>query len=292
MGATEPTLGVIGGSGLYELEGLSDVETVQVTTPFGAPSDRVVRGKLGGATLLFLPRHGRGHRIPPHRINYRANVFALKALGAQQLVSVSAVGSLREEIHPGDMVLVDQFIDRTRQRASTFFDDCGVVAHVGFGDPTDPALREALRAAVVAAGGRVHVGGTYVCMEGPQFSTRAESEMYRGLGAHVIGMTNLPEAKLAREAELPYASLAMSTDYDCWHQSEASVSVEAVVAVMHKNVGVAKNTLRALIERLPDPALSPASSALAHAIITAPASIAQETRELLSPLIGKYFPTE
>ena len=292
MGTTPTTLGVIGGSGLYELDGLTNVEAVQITTPFGAPSDRVVRGTLGSVTLLFLPRHGRGHRIPPHRINYRANVFALKALGAQQLVSVSAVGSLREEIHPGDMVLVDQFIDRTRQRASTFFDDCGVVAHVGFGDPTDAALREALHASVVEVGGKVHFGGTYVCMEGPQFSTRAESEMYRGLGAHVIGMTNLPEAKLAREAELPYASLAMATDYDCWHQSEEAVSVEAVVAVMQKNVGLAKNTLRALIQRLPDPASSPAASALAHAVITPPSAIAQETRELLSPLIGKYFPTE
>ena len=292
MGANQHTLAIIGGSGLYELDGLTGVETVQVSTPFGAPSDRVLRGKLGEVTLLFLPRHGRGHRLPPHRINYRANVFALKSLGAQQLVSVSAVGSLREEIHPGDMVLVDQFIDRTRQRASTFFDDCGVVAHVGFGEPTDAALREALRLSVLEAGGRVHVGGTYVCMEGPQFSTRAESEMYRGLGAHVIGMTNLPEAKLAREAELPYATLAMATDYDCWHQSEAAVSVEAVIAVMNQNVGLAKNTVRALVKRLPDATRSPATHALQHAILTNPSFIAQETRELLSPLIGKYLPTE
>jgi 5'-methylthioadenosine phosphorylase len=292
MCAMAKTLAIIGGSGLYELEDLTDVEPVQLTTPFGAPSDRIVRGRIGDVTLLFLPRHGRGHRIPPHRINYRANVFALKALGADQLVSVSAVGSLREEIHPGDMVLVDQFIDRTRQRASTFFDDCGVVAHVGFAEPTDAALSEALRVSVLEVGGRVHVGGTYVCMEGPQFSTRAESLMYRGLGAHVIGMTNLPEAKLAREAELPYASLAMATDYDCWHQSAATVSVEAVLAVMTKNVGLAKSTLRALVTRLPDAAQSPAARALEHAILTSPAFIAEETRELLSPLIGKYLPTE
>ena len=286
------TLAIIGGSGLYELEGLRNVEELRVSTPFGSPSDAVIRGQLGDVTMLFLPRHGRGHRLPPHRINYRANVFALKVLGAEQLVSVSAVGSLREEIQPGDMVLVDQFIDRTRQRASTFFDDAGVVAHVGFGDPTDAALRGALEAAVKSAGGRVHVGGTYVCMEGPQFSTRAESLMYRSFGAHVIGMTNLPEAKLAREAELPYASLAMATDYDCWHQSEEVVTVEAVIAVLHKNVDLAKNTLRALVKRLPNASQSPASRALENAIITSSSHISTETRELLAPLLKKYFPAE
>jgi 5'-methylthioadenosine phosphorylase len=286
------TLGIIGGSGLYELDGLRNVEELRVTTPFGAPSDAVIRGQLGDVTMLFLPRHGRGHRLPPHRINYRANVFALKVLGAEQLVSVSAVGSLREEIQPGHMVLVDQFIDRTRQRASTFFDDAGVVAHVGLADPTDAALSQALLAAVQEAGGHVHVGGTYVCMEGPQFSTRAESLMYRSFGAHVIGMTNLPEAKLAREAELPYASLAMATDYDCWHQSEEAVTVEAVIAVLHKNVDLAKNTLRALITRLPNAAESPASSALENAIITSGSHISTETRQLLAPLLKKYFPAE
>jgi 5'-methylthioadenosine phosphorylase len=286
------TLAIIGGSGLYELDGLTNVEEVRVATPFGAPSDAIIRGRLGDVTMLFLPRHGRGHRIPPHRINYRANVFALKTLGAEQLVSVSAVGSLREEIKPGDMVLVDQFIDRTRQRASTFFDDAGVVAHVGFAEPTDAALRAALQASVEAAGGRVHTSGTYVCMEGPQFSTRAESLMYRSFGAHVIGMTNLPEAKLAREAELPYATLAMSTDYDCWHQSEEVVTVDAVLAVLRHNVDLAKNTLRGLVQRLPDPAASPAANALQNAILTAPASISAETRELLAPLLGKYFPAE
>jgi 5'-methylthioadenosine phosphorylase len=286
------TLGIIGGSGLYELEGLTDVEPVTLSTPFGSPSDAVVRGRMAGVTLLFLPRHGRGHRIPPHRINYRANVFALKALGAEQLVSVSAVGSLREEIHPGEMVLVDQFIDRTRQRASTFFDDAGLVAHVGMAEPTDAALRDALHAAVLEAGGRVHAGGTYVCMEGPQFSTRAESLLYRSFGAHVIGMTNLPEAKLAREAELPYASLAMATDYDCWHHSADAVSVDAVIAVLTANVNLAKNTLHALLARLPDPTHSPAAHALRDAILTPPEYVSEETRQLLSPLIGKYFPAE
>jgi 5'-methylthioadenosine phosphorylase len=190
------------------------------------------------------------------------------------------------------MVLVDQFIDRTRQRASTFFDESGVVAHVGLAEPTDPALSQALRESVEAVGGKVHFGGTYVCMEGPQFSTRAESLMYRNFGAHVIGMTNLPEAKLAREAELPYASLAMATDYDCWHQSEEVVTVEAVVAVLHKNVDLAKNTLQELVNRLPDPALSPASRALESAIITNPTYVTDETRKLLAPLIKKYLPAE
>jgi 5'-methylthioadenosine phosphorylase len=290
------TLAIIGGSGLYELPGLRNVEELRVTTPFGSPSDAIIRGRMSGqkgeVTLLFLPRHGRGHRLPPHRINYRANVFALKELGAQQLVSVSAVGSLREDIQPGHMVLVDQFIDRTRQRASTFFDESGVVAHVGFAEPTDPALSQALRESVEAVGGKVHFGGTYVCMEGPQFSTRAESLLYRNFGAHVIGMTNLPEAKLAREAELPYATLAMATDYDCWHQSEDVVTVEAVVAVLHKNVDLAKNTLRELISRLPDPTLSPASRALENAIITHPTYVTGETRKLLAPLIKKYLPAE
>jgi 5'-methylthioadenosine phosphorylase len=286
------TLGIIGGSGLYEMAGLTALEEVSLSTPFGAPSDIILRGQLGGATLLFLPRHGRGHRIAPHRINYRANIFALKVLGAEQLLSVSAVGSLKEEIHPGDMVVVDQFIDRTRGRSSTFFEDHGLVAHVGFGDPTDAALSSAVLEAVREVGAKVHVGGTYVCMEGPQFSTRAESNMYRSFGAHVIGMTNLPEAKLAREAELPYASLAMATDYDCWHQSEEAVSVDAVIAVLLKNVDVAKKTIAALVPRLPDPRKSPAANALQHAVITSPSHIDRATRELLAPLLGKYFPAE
>jgi 5'-methylthioadenosine phosphorylase len=292
MAQTSSTLGIIGGSGLYEMEGLSGVEEVRVSTPFGEPSDAIVRGRFGDTTLLFLPRHGRGHRIPPHRINYRANIFALKVLGAEQVVSVSAVGSLREDIHPGDMVLVDQFIDRTRSRASTFFDEHGVVAHVGFSDPIDAALQNALLQAVKEVGARVHVGGTYVCMEGPQFSSRAESLMYRSWGAHVIGMTNLPEAKLAREAELPYASLAMATDYDCWHQSEEVVTVEAVIAVLHKNVATARAAVRALVPRLPDAKLSPSSRALDNAILTTPSFVSRETRELLAPLIGKYLPVE
>jgi 5'-methylthioadenosine phosphorylase len=282
-------LGIVGGSGLYELEGLLGVERLEVETPFGKPSDAIVRGSLDGVTLLFLPRHGRGHRLAPHRINYRANVFAMKQLGAEQLLSISAVGSLRQSIQPGDFVLVDQFIDRTRNRASTFFDDFDLVAHVAFGDPVDQGLLQAARKAAADSGVTVHVGGTYVCMEGPQFSTRAESELYRSWNAAVIGMTNLPEAKLAREAELPYASLAMVTDYDCWHQSEADVTVEAVLQVLSANVEKSKRLLRALVRQLPDPALSPATTALQHALITAPDAIPASTRQLLAPLLSKYL---
>jgi 5'-methylthioadenosine phosphorylase len=281
-------LGIIGGSGLYEMGGLEGLEETQVDTPFGAPSDAIVSGRLGDTRLLFLPRHGRGHRIPPHRVNYRANVLALKMLGAEQVVSVSAVGSMREDVHPGDLVLVDQFIDRTRSRPSTFFDDDGVVAHVELAEPVDAALMDALHRACTAVGARVHRGGTYVCIEGPQFSTRAESELYRSWGVSVIGMTNLPEARLAREAELPYATMALVTDYDCWHQTEQAVSVEAVLAVMHKNVATAQAVLRELARDLPDPSTSPASSALAHAILTAPDRITPEARARLAPLLGKY----
>jgi len=285
-------LAVIGGSGLYDLDGLDAVEEVSLDTPFGAPSDAVTRGRLGELDMLFLPRHGRGHRIAPHRINYRANLFALKQLGARQVLSVSAVGSLSESMHPGDFVLVDQFIDRTRRRASTFFEDHGIVAHVAFGDPVDAALRRAALEAARAAGATAHDGGTYVCMEGPQFSTRAESELYRSWGAHVIGMTNLPEAKLAREAELPYASIAMVTDYDCWHEAEDAVTVEAVIAVMNRNVARARQTLLELVERLPDPSESPASSALAGAILTGAEHVDAPTRAALAPLIGRYLPAD
>ena len=282
-------VGIIGGSGLYEMDGLGEVEEIHVHTPFGEPSDALVRGKLGETTLYFLPRHGRGHRIAPHRINYRANIFALKKVGAEQIISVSAVGSLREQIAPGHMVVVDQFIDRTRSRKSTFFDDFGLVAHVGFGDPVDANLSSALVQCAKEAGATVHEGGTYVCMEGPQFSTRAESELYRSWGASVIGMTNLPEAKLAREAELPYASLAMATDYDCWHVSEKAVTVEAVIAVLQKNARLAQEILKNLAVRLPDPIQSPAANALQNAIITNPVHIKPEARTALAPLLGKYL---
>jgi 5'-methylthioadenosine phosphorylase len=290
MSKTPRTLGVIGGSGLYELESLTDVEEIELSTPFGAPSDALIAGNLGDVRMLFLPRHGHGHRIPPHRINYRANVLALKMAGAEQILSVSAVGSMRENIHPGDMVVVDQFIDRTRNRVDTFFDDDGVVAHVGFSDPIDEHLARALSSAARTTGASVHTGGVYLCMEGPQFSTLGESRLYRSWGVSVIGMTNLPEARLAREAELPYATLAMVTDYDCWHEGHDAVSVEAVVAVMHDNVAKAKEIIAELAQNVPDPRDRPASSALAGAIITNPDSISEDARKKLRPLIGKYVP--
>jgi 5'-methylthioadenosine phosphorylase len=280
-------LGVIGGSGLYEIEGLTGVEEVRVETPYGPPSDAVVRGRLGATTLLFLPRHGRGHRIAPHEIAFRANVCAMKKLGATHLVSISAVGSMKEAIAPGDFVVADQLIDLTKRRVSTFFED-GVVGHVGFADPVCAAMSGALAGAAEQAGARVHRGGTYVCIEGPQFSTRAESRLYRSWGVSVIGMTALPEAKLAREAELPYALLALATDYDCWHESEEDVSVEAVLAVMKKNVVIARRAIVELARTLPDPTTSAASKAAAGAIMTARDRIAPEALARLDWLVGKY----
>ena len=286
----EQTLGIIGGSGLYALEGLSEIEEIRVATPFGAPSDAVIRGKLGPVTLLFLPRHGRGHRLAPHRINYRANVFALKALGAQQVLSVSAVGSLDESLHPGDFVLVDQLIDRTRGRQSTFFDDFDMVAHVGFGDPVDAALAAASREALARISARVHVGGTYVCMDGPQFSTRAESELYRSWGASVIGMTNLPEAKLAREAELPYATVAMVTDYDCWREGVGEVDASAILEVMRANLATARSALRHLAKALPaEREASPIDTALDTAVVTPFESWSAEAKVRLGAVAGRYM---
>ncbi|MBN1654247.1 MAG: S-methyl-5'-thioadenosine phosphorylase [Deltaproteobacteria bacterium] len=283
------TLAIIGGTGLYHIGNLDKIESVSISTPFGDPSDPIIRGEIDNIKLLFLSRHGRGHIYAPHRVNYRANIYALKQLGAEQIISVSAVGSLQETIHPGDIVLVDQYIDRTRGRPATFFDDYGIVAHVGFADPTDYALGEALFRAATKIGAKVHKGGVYVCIEGPQFSSRAESNLYRSWRADVIGMTNLPEAKLAREAELPYASIATVTDYDCWHEHEKDVSVEAVIEILKKNVTTVGNLLRAVLAILPDPKQSPASSALKCAIVTSPESISPKTLEMLELLIGKYL---
>ncbi|MCZ6805766.1 MAG: S-methyl-5'-thioadenosine phosphorylase [Deltaproteobacteria bacterium] len=285
----ERTLGVIGGSGLYELEGLTDVDELETTTPFGTPSDAIIAGTLGNTRLLFLPRHGRGHHTPPHRINYRANILALKMAGAEQILSMSAVGSMRDDIHPGDMVVVDQFIDRTRHRIDTFFEDDGVVAHVEFAEPVDLQLAGAVTGAAHATGASVHSGGVYLCVEGPQFSTRAESLLYRSWGVSVIGMTNMPEARLAREAELPYTTLAMATDYDCWHEAHDAVTVEAVIEVMKGNVSKAKEIIVELAKAMPDPTGRPATSALAGALITNPDSISRAAREKLRPLIGKYI---
>jgi 5'-methylthioadenosine phosphorylase len=274
------TLAVLGGSGLYEMDGLTDKTELTVDTPFGAPSDAIVKGKLGDTTLLFLPRHGRGHRVPPHAINYRANIAALKLAGATHLVSVSAVGSMKEEIEPTHLVCVDQFIDLTKRRPSTFFDEAA--AHVSFSDPVCKDLQSALAEAAGSAGAKVHKGGTYVCIEGPQFSTRAESLVYRSWGVSVIGMTAMPEAKLAREAELPYATLALATDYDCWHESAEPVTVEAVVATMKTNVIAAKRAIANLAAILPDPLKSPAAKALSGAVMSHDQGITTEARAKLS----------
>jgi 5'-methylthioadenosine phosphorylase len=282
------TLAVLGGSGMYELQGLAGVEELRIETPFGPTSDAIVRGQLGSTTLLFLPRHGRGHRIAPHEINARANVCALKMLGATHLVSVSAVGSMRETIAPGHFVVVDQFIDLTKKRASTFFDD-GIVAHVSFADPICKDLAGSLAAAADRSGVVVHRGGTYVCIEGPQFSTRAESLLYRSWGVSVIGMTALPEAKLAREAELPFALLALATDYDCWHETEEAVTVDAILAVMGNNTAAARRTIADLAGALPDPTSSAAHEALRGAVVTAPDRIPPSARARLGWLVDQYM---
>jgi 5'-methylthioadenosine phosphorylase len=282
-------IGIIGGSGLYELPGLAEVSEQTVRTPYGDPSDALITGVLGDTRFYFLPRHGRGHRIPPSAVNYRANIYALKRLGATQVVSVSAVGSLREELRPGAVVLVDQFIDRTHARISTFFDEPGLAAHVGLADPTDASLSSVLADAAVQAGATVHSGGTYLCMEGPQFSTRAESRMYRAWGADVIGMTGMPEAKLAREAELPYACMALVTDYDCWHEHAPDVTVDEIVRLMTQNVTLARQTL-ASVPLWPSADGSPASSALRDAFLSDRTRVSAQIREKLALLIGKYLP--
>ncbi len=285
----EMTVGVIGGSGLYQIEGLQDLEEVSLSTPFGAPSDAFVRGRLDGVRLAFLPRHGRGHVIPPSAINFRANIWGLKRLGVDRILSLSAVGSMREGIAPGEFVLVDQFIDRTRHRADTFFDQ-GVVAHVVFADPICEPLRAVLLQAARTVGVRAHDGGTYLNMEGPQFSTRAESRLYRSWGVDVIGMTNLQEAKLAREAEISYATVAMATDYDCWHEEHDDVSVDAILEIMHRNVENARKLIRAAVPLLPQDLGCGCGRALEHAIISSRDRITPEARDRLGLLIEKYLP--
>ncbi|HEY8375697.1 MAG TPA: S-methyl-5'-thioadenosine phosphorylase [Nannocystis sp.] len=291
----EVVLGVVGGSGLYEIEGLQDVHQVTLDTPFGRPSDAYTVGLLPRAEgapvrAVFLPRHGRGHVLLPSEINFRANIHGFKQLGVTHLVSVSAVGSLRENIAPGEVVIPDQFIDRTRGRAQTFFGG-GLVAHVQMGDPVDADLTARLSVAANEEGARVHPQGTCVVMEGPAFSTRAESQMYRSLGADVIGMTALPEAKLAREAEIAYAMMAMVTDYDCWHQAATEVSVDAVVAVLKANVALSRRVIRRLAAWLPRTTRElPYPRALEHAIITDPARIPAETRRRLDLIVGHLLP--
>jgi 5'-methylthioadenosine phosphorylase len=281
-------VGVIGGSGLYEIDGLTDVREVQLSTPFGAPSDAFIQGNLGGVPMVFLPRHGRGHRISPSEINFRANIWGLKKLGVTRILSISAVGSMREDVHPGDFVVIDQFIDRTRHRPDSFFTD-GVVAHVMFADPVCGEVRKVFLDAAKKIGVKAHDGGTYVNMEGPQFSTRAESKLYRSWGVDVIGMTNLQEAKLAREAEICYATLAMATDYDCWYEGHDDVTVEAILAVMHKNIGNARNVIKAAVPLFAKARGCRCGSALQFAIMTAKDKIAPEARLRLGLLIDKYL---
>ncbi|MFQ5873800.1 MAG: S-methyl-5'-thioadenosine phosphorylase [Dehalococcoidia bacterium] len=284
----EAQIGIIGGSGLYDMEGLTDTEEVRPRTPFGEPSDAIVIGTLQGKRVAFLPRHGKGHRINPTNIPVRANIFALKTLGVEWVVSVSAVGSLREEIRPLDLVVPDQIIDRTKSRVNSFFEE-GIAVHAAFAEPFCPDLSKTLHNVASAAGVQVHKGGTYVVIEGPLFSTRAESELYRSWGASVIGMTALPEAKLAREAEMCYAILACSTDYDTWHQSHEPVSVELVVKNLRKNVAVSQKIVRELVGRMPERRTCGCGQALKDAIITSREQIPPKLKEELKPLIGRYL---
>jgi 5'-methylthioadenosine phosphorylase len=286
------TIGVIGGTGLYRVEGMTDIEEVTIQTPFGNPSDSIMIGKVSGVAMAFLPRHGRGHRISPTEIPVRANLWALKSLGVEWVISVSAVGSLREEIAPRDLVIPDQLYDRTKNRVNSFFEQ-GIVVHCAFAEPFCPTLSKLLlEAACELDGVKVHMGGTYVCMEGPLFSTRAESQIYRKLGMDIIGMTALPEAKLAREAELCYATIACATDYDCWHESKESVTVEMVIGHLHANVANAQRMLRLIAQKIPSIHLDQScdcAQALATSIVTDPALIPAEVKEKYHLLIGKYM---
>jgi 5'-methylthioadenosine phosphorylase len=281
-------IGIIGGSGLSSMPGLSDVHEVPQETPFGGPSDAYVLGMLEGRKVAFLARHGRGHRILPSELNFRANIYGFKQLGVERIVSVSAVGSLKEEHKPGEFVIVDQFVDRTRHRIDTFFGD-GIVAHIAFADPVCPQLSETVARACKKAGVAGKRGGSYLCMEGPQFSTKAESNLYRSWGMDVIGMTNLQEAKLAREAEICYVTVAMVTDYDCWHPHHDSVTIDQIIAVLTKNAENACNVVRQAVAAMPKERGCKCGSALKHAIVTDREKIPQSTREKLKLIIGKYL---
>ena len=281
-------IGIIGGSGLYSMPGLEKVREERVSTPFGEPSDALVLGEIEGRSVAFLARHGRGHKLLPSELNFRANIFAMKMLGVERILSVSAVGSLKEEHKPTDFVMPDQFIDRTFARVGTFFGD-GIVAHVGFGDPVCATVLNTFVDACKSVGVVGKRGGTYVCMEGPQFSTRAESNLYRSWGADVIGMTNLQEAKLAREAEICYATMAMVTDYDCWREGHDDVTVDQVIAVLHQNAENAAKVVKAAITTLPAERTCACGSALQHAVLTDRKAIPLETKERLGLLLNKYF---
>ncbi len=286
---SQPVIGVIGGSGLYEVEGLTELKEVRVETPFGAPSDVYITGVLEGVKMVFLPRHGRGHRYLPSEVNYRANIYGMKKLGVERIISVSAVGSMKEKIVPGHIVIPDQFFDRTQgKRASTFFGD-GVVGHIQFADPLCDHLAGILARGAAAVGATVHQGGTYICIEGPNFSTRAESRIFRSWGVDVIGMTNLPEARLAREAEICYATIALATDYDCWHEEHEDVSVEAVIAILQQNVSTARSIIKEVARAAAAERPCNCSDALKYAIMTPKDLIPETTRERLSLIMGKYL---
>jgi 5'-methylthioadenosine phosphorylase len=281
-------IGIIGGSGLYDMEGLTDLEEVAVDTPFGAPSDHYRTGMLDGHRVAFLARHGRGHTISPSELNFRANIYGLKKLGVERIISASAVGSLKEELHPLDIVLPDQFFDRTRTRISTFFGD-GLVAHVSLGDPICSDLADVVEGAGSDAGITIKRGGTYICMEGPQFSTKAESNTYRDWGMDVIGMTNLQEAKLAREAEICYTTMALVTDYDCWHPQHDSVTVSEIIENLTKNSVNAQKVIRSAMKRMPAERTCGCQDALKYALITDKARVPKETKQRLALLVGKYL---
>jgi 5'-methylthioadenosine phosphorylase len=281
-------IGIIGGSGLYAMPGLTNTHEIKVETPFGDPSDAFVAGSLEGRQVVFLARHGRGHRILPTELNFRANIFALKKLGVERIISVSAVGSLKAEHKPTDFVIPDQFIDRTTQRVSTFFGE-GIVGHVAFGDPICATVANAIEHGANAAGVVAKRGGTYVNMEGPQFSTKAESNLYRSWGADIIGMTNLQEAKLAREAEICYATMAMVTDYDCWHPDHDSVTVEQVVAVLHQNSANAALAVKATVAAMPRERSCACATALQYAILTSREAIPAATKKKLAPILGRVL---
>ncbi len=282
-------IGIIGGSGLYNMEGLSNVSTVTLDTPFGPPSDEYMIGSLGGVRVAFLPRHGKGHRFTPLEVNYRANIYGFKRLGASHIISVTAVGSLKEDIQPLDIVIPDQFYDRTRNRKSTFFGN-GLVAHVAFAQPICPTLASLLYETAVQAGTTTHKGGALVCIEGPAFSTRAESNLYRQWGMDIVGMTSLQESKLSREAEMCYAALALVTDYDCWHADEAEVTVETVLRNLNKNISHAKEIIQHVVPNIPQKRDCLCATALENAIMTDPDVIPEETRKKLAILINKYLP--
>ena len=287
MQKAEARIGVIGGSGLYQIEGMSNVRDVKLKTPFGDPSDAITVGDLDGVRLAFLPRHGKGHRILPSEVPVQANIYALKSLGVERIIAVNAVGSLKEDFRPLDIVVPDQLIDRTRSRVNTFFGN-GVVVHIAFADPFCPELSQVLFNASKEVAPRVHRGCTYVVIEGPAFSTRAESQIYRSWGADVIGMTQLPEAKLAREAEICYASLSCVTDYDCWREDCESVSVEMVVANLQKNAENAKKIIRKAAKSIPSERGCSCARALENAIITSPEAIPAQAKRDLGLLLGKY----